>query len=127
MKRATHHNDIHNVRLAAGLTGFALRLPAETILSFDQREHRIARARQVTMYLSHIVLGMSLARVATAMGRDRSTVAHGCHRVEDFRDDPEIDAWLDDLEARLRAAAKPSEISGCQTPRQTPAERLQLI
>ncbi|WP_300379239.1 helix-turn-helix domain-containing protein [Henriciella sp.] len=127
MKRVAHHNDIHNVRLAAGLTGFALRLPAETILSFDQREHRIARARQVAMYLCHVVLGMSLARIATAMGRDRSTVAHGCHRVEDFRDDPEIDAWLDDLESRLRVAANPVDVTRCQAHRQTPAERLQLI
>ncbi|MEQ8556804.1 MAG: helix-turn-helix domain-containing protein [Henriciella sp.] len=124
MNRSSRQNDEQNVRLAAGLTGFSLGIPAETILNQAEREHRIARARQVTMYLSHVVLGMSLARIAGAMGRDRSTIAHGCHRIEDFRDDPLVDDWLDDLEIRLRAAAC---IGGGQAPvTPPPIERLQL-
>ncbi|WP_084395599.1 helix-turn-helix domain-containing protein [Henriciella aquimarina] len=123
MRRPKYQNDEYIVRLAAGLTGYALRIPAETILSFNQREHRVARARQVTMYLSHVALGMSLARIASAMGRDRSTVAHGCHRIEDFRDDPDIDAWLDELEGRLRSAAM-LEADAESIP--APIERLQL-
>ena len=98
-------NDAHAVRLAAGLTGYALKIPAEDILSASQRDHRIARARQVAMYLSHVGLGMSLARIASALGRDRSTVAHGCHRIEDFRDDADVDRWLEGLEEQLRVAA----------------------
>ncbi|MAN74100.1 MAG: chromosomal replication initiator DnaA [Henriciella sp.] len=97
--------DEHSVRLAVGLTGYALQIPAELILSSAERDHRIVRARQVAMYLSHIGLGMSLARVASALGRDRSTVAHACHRIEDMRDDPDVDNWLDELEARLKGAA----------------------
>lgn len=125
MKRHTHLNDEHNVRLAAGLTAYALKIPAEMILSFEQREHRVARARQVTMYLSHVALGMSLARIAAAMGRDRSTIAHGCHRIEDFRDDPQIDAWLDELEDRLRSVVTLDD--GSVPPSRAPIERLQLI
>ena len=94
--------DEHSVRLAVGLTGYSLQIPAEDILAATQRDHRIVRARQVAMYLSHVGLGMSLARVADAMGRDRSTVAHGCHKIEDYRDDPDVDEWLDGLESQLK-------------------------
>jgi chromosomal replication initiation ATPase DnaA len=97
--------DEHSVRLAVSLTGYALQIPAERMLSGAERDHTIARARQVAMYLSHVGLGMSLARIATALGRDRSTVAHGCHKIEDLRDDPEVDEWLDDLECQLKSAA----------------------
>lgn len=97
--------DEHSVRLAVGLTGYALQIAAEDILSSSHRDHRIVRARQVAMYLSHVGLGMSLARIAAALGRDRSTVAHGCHKIEDFRDDPEVDEWLEDLECQLKGAA----------------------
>lgn len=34
----------------------------------------VARARQLAMYLSHIVLGRTLLEIAEAFGRDRTTV-----------------------------------------------------
>ncbi len=105
MTLATRQIDEHSMRLAAGLTGYALQIPVEHILSAALRDHRIARARQVAMYLAHVGLGMSLARIAYALGRDRSTVAYGCHKVEDFRDDPDIDEWLDSMEDKLKEAA----------------------
>lgn len=106
MTFSKRQQDEHRVRLAAGLTGFALMIPAEQILAADKRDHRIARARQIAMYLAHVGLGMSLARIATALDRDRSTVAYGCHKIEDFRDDPQIDEWLDSLEVQLRGAVE---------------------
>ena len=97
--------DEHSVRLAVGLTGYALQIPVEVILASSSRDQNIVRARQVAMYLSHVGLGMSLARVASALDRDRSTVAHGCHKIEDLRDDPGVDEWLDQLEQTLKTAA----------------------
>jgi len=47
------------------------------------------------MYLTHVVFEMSLARVADAFGRDRTTAAHACHLIEDGRDDPAFDALMD--------------------------------
>lgn len=107
-------HDEHSVRLAVGLTGYALQIPSEAILSASARDHHVVRARQVAMYLSHVGLGMSLARVAIALERDRSTVAHGCHRIEDMRDDPDIDAWLDLMENKLREAADVGQSGGGQ-------------
>lgn len=84
--------------LAAGLTAFALGLRAEDILSPGRGRPAISFARHVAMYLCHVGLSMSLARIARAFDRDRSTVAHGCHQVEDRRDDPDFDAWIEQLE-----------------------------
>jgi hypothetical protein len=55
---------------------------------------RVAFARQVAMYLAHVVCGLSLTEVGTLFARDRTTVSHACTVVEDRRDDPELDARL---------------------------------
>lgn len=55
------------------------------------------------MYLAHVALGMSLARVAQAFERDRSTVAHACHIIEDRREEAEFNAWVECLEDGLKS------------------------
>lgn len=63
----------------------------------------IALARQAAMYLANIVGGVSFSDVARGFGRDRSTVAHACGRIEDLRDDPGVDRSLALLESTLRS------------------------
>ena len=103
------HNDRQGAHLAAGLAGYALGVTASNILADGRGALEVARARQVAMYLAHVGFGMSLARVADAFGRDRSTVAHGCRLIEDRRDDPEFDAWMETLECGLTTLAPLSE------------------
>ena len=74
-------------------------------------ERRPARAaafdRQIAMYLAHVGFGLSMAEVGKAFGRDRTTVVHACHLIEDRRDDCRFDVMLDHLEQAaiaLRAA-----------------------
>lgn len=55
----------------------------------------IASARQVAMYLAHVVCGMTLTEVGMMFGRDRTTVAYACLKVEVRRDDPIFDRALD--------------------------------
>ena len=93
--------DKNNAYLAVSLVGYALELKAENILVPDRGPRDLVRARQVAMYLTHVGLGMSLARVACAFERDRSTVAHACHRIEEMRDDEAFDSWLETLEQSL--------------------------
>lgn len=57
-----------------------------------------ALARQVAMYLTHVVCGMSLTEVGSLFDRDRTTVAHACGLIEDRRDDPAFDRVLELLE-----------------------------
>jgi chromosomal replication initiation ATPase DnaA len=63
-----------------------------------RRSPRAAFARQVAMYLAHVVCGLSLTEVGTLFARDRTTVAHACGVVEDKRDDAELDGMLEQLE-----------------------------
>ena len=62
---------------------------------------RAALARQVAMYLSHIVFGMSVSEIAAAFMRHRSTAHYALRHVEDLRDDPEVDRSLKLLETML--------------------------
>ncbi len=66
----------------------------------------IAATRQLAMYMMHVVLGRSLTDVGKFYGRDRTTVAYACVRVEDMRDDLECDAQINDLELRYERAVK---------------------
>lgn len=56
---------------------------------------RIANARQVAMYIAHVNCGLSLTDVGRQFGRDRTTVAHACLRVEMRRDEALFDRALD--------------------------------
>jgi chromosomal replication initiation ATPase DnaA len=62
---------------------------------------RAASARQVAMYLAHVVCGLSMTEVGALFGRDRTTVAHACNVIEDGRDDPELDLRLEHLERAI--------------------------
>ncbi|AXS39929.1 helix-turn-helix domain-containing protein [Breoghania sp. L-A4] len=69
----------------------------------------VALARQVAMYVMHVVFGWSLTSVGRHFGRDRTTAGHACRRVEDQRDDPAFDAMLTAIEraaAACRTAAR---------------------
>ncbi len=66
---------------------------------------RVALARQVAMYLSHVGFGLSLTEVGRLFERDRTTVAHACSVVEDRRDDATFDRTLELLEWASRALA----------------------
>lgn len=91
-------------RLAAGLASFALGVGVQDIVDRKRGSAAVAFARQVAMYLCYVAFELSLARVALAFGRDRSTVAHACHIIEDRRDEAQFDLWIGALEATLREA-----------------------
>lgn len=62
------------------------------------RTTKVAFARHVAMYVAYVGFGMSLARVAAAFGRDKSTIAYACKMMEDRRDEPSFDRWMEALE-----------------------------
>jgi len=84
------------IALAAGACGASVAQVAE-----GKRDFRTAFARQVAMYLASVGFGMSLGRVARAFGRDRSTVRHACMVMEERRENPGFDRWMDALEASV--------------------------
>lgn len=78
-------------------------VPIRLLIHKSRCRSDTARARQLAMYLSHVVLGRSLTEIGDAFGRDRTTVAHACAVIEDLRDDPAFDAEVTALEHRLEA------------------------
>ena len=77
--------------VAFGVASDDLRAPS-------RRGAAVAFARQVAMYLGHVVLGLNYSDVGRLFHRDRTTAAHACRLVEDRRDDPDVDLRLDVLE-----------------------------
>jgi hypothetical protein len=63
---------------------------------------RTAFARQVAMYLAHTGFELSFETISGVFDRDRTTVSHACHVVEDGRDDIWLDCRLEALELFCR-------------------------
>lgn len=98
--------DAHaGARIAAAVAAAAGGVPVAAILSGQRSSAQVATARQIAMYLAHVCLGLSQAEVARAFGRDRTTVAHACRRIEDMRDAGGFDETVARLEAGIRWAA----------------------
>ncbi len=64
----------------------------------------VARVRQIAMYICHVVLRLSMIDIGKAFGRDRTTVIHACHLIEDLRDDEDFDRIISMAE-RVAVAA----------------------
>lgn len=88
------------VELVASRTGIA----RSRLLNRQRGRDEIAHARQLAMYILHVLLEVSMTRTGQLFGRDRTTVAHACARVEDRRDDGDFDRFLEDLEAEVKAS-----------------------
>lgn len=85
------------LRLVAAELGLA-----EAVLLHRQRCRRpVAPARQLAMYLMHVILQRDYAEVGRFFGRDRTTVSHACAVIEDLREDTAFDQRVERLEAVL--------------------------
>ena len=100
--------------LLEGLVASAFGIGGAALIAPRRGPAEIAVARQVAMYLAHTRLGVSLTLAGAFFGRDRTTAAHACRRVEERREEPRFDAILGCLEravdvwpdlARLTGAA----------------------
>ena len=74
----------------------------ELLLRPNRGRAQVALARQVAMYLAHVGCELSLTAVGRVFGRDRSTVAHACRRVEDARERPQFDRLIAMMERSVR-------------------------
>ena len=99
-----------SIPLCAGVTQILVAqtygVAIDEIRAASRRNSQAAFARQIAMYLAHVVFSLSIGDVAKAFARDRSTVCHAIQRVEALRDDPELDSTLGWLETLLRAIAE---------------------
>ena len=105
MERYAEQENRTYVGLVEAFTAHAYGVPVRKLKAATRLGPRASRARQVAMYLAHVVFGVKLVDVAEYFRRDPSTTSYAVRRVEGLRDDPEFDRALDWLEAALRDAA----------------------
>lgn len=86
------------VAFAQEIVARAYQISVAEIKAPTRRTAPVALARQIAMYLMHVVFGMSLSAVGRHFGRDRTTVSHACRQIEDRRDDATFDLLVDRLE-----------------------------
>lgn len=86
---------------ARRLVATEFRVAESELMSASRARAEVAFARQVAMYLAHVVYSLSYNDIAVLFCRERSTVSHACALVEDARDDQALDERLDKLEQRL--------------------------
>jgi hypothetical protein len=79
-------------------------LPSKELRSAGRSTGEISRVRQIAMYTAHVVLGLSMSEVGKSFGRDRTTVMHACHLIEDLRDDEDFDKIIARTEHIVAAA-----------------------
>lgn len=84
--------------LAALAVAAAFNVPLAELRAPTRRPPMVAFARQNAMYIAHVVFGLTLTEVGRGFGRDRTTAAYACRRVEHWRDDAVLDATLESLE-----------------------------
>ena len=95
--------DRSRVAMAVAMAAAALDTTIDAV-NGDSRAVRAVFARQVAMYIASVGFGISCARVAAALGRDRTTVTYACRLIEDRRDDPAFDRWIEALEQSAATA-----------------------
>jgi phenylpropionate dioxygenase-like ring-hydroxylating dioxygenase large terminal subunit len=92
-------------RTAVTVVAQVFALQPSAILTETRGRAGVALARQIAMYLAHVVCGQTLTDVGAQFSRDRTTVAHACRLVEARRDDPSFDRIVELLEWILPSLA----------------------
>nr|WP_082728566.1 helix-turn-helix domain-containing protein [Rhizobium altiplani] len=76
------------------------------------RRRTLCHIRQIAMYVCHVALQIPLYEIAAAFGRDRTTVGHACHVVEDRRDDPAFDEFVAVVERTVTSVFRSNGVLG---------------
>ncbi len=86
-------------------------LSGDRVLVRRDRRRMACHVRQISMYVCHVALSMPQHEIAAAFGRDRTTVGHACHVVEDRRDDPFFDDFVSAIERIVTAVFGNPEVA----------------
>ncbi len=103
--RSVGLSKLYNERVATEavhVVAQALSISEAEIMSRQRAKATIVFARQLSMYLSHVVGQLSLGQVSAEFGRDRTTVSYSCNMVEDRRDSPIFDDQIERMEILLK-------------------------
>lgn len=74
------------------------------LFSTNRAKANDALSRQIVMYCLHVFKPvMTYEQIGEFFGRDRTTVSHAIQVVEDHREDPDFDKFLEQLEEVLNS------------------------
>ena len=76
-------------------------VPLSHMLRHSRGSGHAASARQLAIYLAHVLLARPQDVVADLFHRKRTTVTHAVQIMEMRRDDPKIEAEIERIEAHL--------------------------
>lgn len=108
-KDRTTNSGANQVRIVELLVGELFDLACQGSLPRETAVRRPeCHIRQISMYLCRVVLSMPYQHIARGLNRDRTTVIHGCAVIEDRRDNPAYDAFVDRCERCVRAIFQPA-------------------
>lgn len=99
--------------MAASIVSSALEVPVSAIFAPDRSNGSVSLARHVAIYLAHVGFQAPMPATARGFGRDRSSVAYACARIEDMRDDQKFDEAVCAMERmveRLREQEAPAAV-----------------
>jgi hypothetical protein len=85
-------------RLVRQVVGEIISLTGDRTQMRRDRRRMLCHVRQIAMYVCHVSLSIPLTEIGQAFGRDRTTVGHACHVVEDRRDDQAFDDFITGIE-----------------------------
>jgi hypothetical protein len=97
-------------RIVSQITAEMVGLLSDRVMVRRERRRPACHVRQIAMYVCHVALQMSFSDIGTAFGRDRTTVGHACHVVEDRRDDAAFDEFVSLIERLATAVFRPAEL-----------------
>ena len=106
---ASPHSDEEAIAWCDGvidLVGAVFNVPTRELRRAGRTGLQAAQVRQIAMYVAHVELQLTMRQVGLGFQRDRTTVLHACHLVEDMRDDMEFDRIVAHVERVVVASFK---------------------
>lgn len=97
-------------RIVRQMVGELVQLFGDRVMLRRDRRRLSCHVRQIAMYVCHVALRISMSDIGEAFGRDRTTVGHACHVVEDRRDDPAFDDFVSAVERIVTVVFGISEV-----------------
>jgi len=103
-RKPARPTDYSHAQLTVAAVALEFGVPELNLTTRRKGPAEVCFARQISMYLLHVIFNINLTRTAQIFLRDRSTVSHACNVVEDSRDDDIFNTKLERLEGFLSQA-----------------------
>jgi chromosomal replication initiation ATPase DnaA len=114
---AVSEEDRKRADLAVQIVALRFGVPVAAMMRDVRLSSDARRARRVAMYLTYVSFEWQQERVGHAFGVNRQTASTACRRIEDARENQELNLLLDELEGAIHAiVGEPGHAPGSGAP-----------